>query len=158
MKKLFIALISAILSCLMLFAFVGCKKLPGTLYWLEDAYSDGLISYDDLRSIAYYYNGEKSESDFVPSPMNPESLSAETRRKIQETYYYQSSGDDKGASLDDVWVGGYYGTYNGCVVVTVFATCDSGIGGEPMYYEEYEIDGVVFYGYNPLKVWKAFEE
>lgn len=168
MKKFFIALISAIFSCITLFSFVGCSdngsegqnevQPQGTLLWLESAYSDGLISYDDLRSIAYYYNGESAEADFVPSPKNPEQLSAETIRKIKETYYYQADGFNKGASVDDVYVSGYCGTYNGYVVVEIGSGCDTGIGGEPMIYEEYEIDGVIFYWYTPLRVWKSFDE
>ena len=174
MKRLFITLISAILVCAMAFAFIGCNddsgeekqpheeqkeiKLWGTFFWLDAAYADGLISYDALRSIAYYYNGESAEIDFVPIPKDPETLSDETILKIQETYYVGSNGAEKGATLDDVVVGDYCGTYNGCVIVSVIANCTSGIGGDPIDYEKYEIGGVVFNRYTPLRVWKAFDE
>ena len=165
MKRIFIALVTTVLSCIMLFAFVACKdnedekdKLQSTVCGLEEAYESGLISKDELRSIAYYYNGEEAATDFVPIPKNPESLSEETVLKIKKAYYLKLGGDEKGAVIDDVGIGGYYGTYSGCVVVVINGSCVSGIGGDPIYYPEYTIDGIVFYQYTPLKVWKEITE
>lgn len=162
MKKFFI-IVSVILSSLMLFAVVGCNdnenkneetKSQSTICGLEEAYAEGLISKDDLRSIAYYYNGEDAESDFVPPPKTPETLNENTISKIKQAYYDKVSDGHSTATVDDVNIGGYYGAYNGCVIVIISASCTSGIGGDPRYYPEYEIDGVVFYWYTPLQVWQ----
>ncbi|MCH5148830.1 MAG: hypothetical protein J1G05_05675 [Clostridiales bacterium] len=161
MKRIFITLVTTVLSCIILFAFVACKenedeeeRVQSTVCSLEEAYESGFISKDDLRSIAYYYNSEEAATDFVPIPKNPESLSEETVRKIKKAYYFKVGGEKTEAVVDDVSIGGYYGTYSGCVVVVINASCMSGIGGDPVYYPEYTIDGVVFYQYTPLKVWK----
>lgn len=167
MKRTFIALVLVILSCLILFSFVACKdngeeenpqleetNVQSTFYSLEEAYENGLISKDDLRSIAYHYNSADAETDFVPIPKSPESLSEETVNKIKRAYYDKVGGENLGATVDDVYIGGYYGTYAGCVVVMLGGDCMSGFGGDPIYYPEYMIDDIVFYWYTPLKVWK----
>ena len=170
MKKLFCALVLTILSSFMLFTFVGCNdngtevgrnenesevELPlSVLYWIEEAYANGLITNDDLRSIAYYYNGENATTDFVPLPKNPETLSEQTIKKIQQTYYDKVFDGNSDATVDDVNIAGYYGTYNGYVIIEINASCVSGIGGDPLYYPEYVIGDVIFYSYTPLQVWK----
>lgn len=131
------------------------EELPqSVLCGLEEAYTKGLISKDDLRSIAYYYNGKDAATDFVPTPKNPESLSEDTIKKIQRAYYDKVGGEKTEAVVDDVNIGGYYGTYDGCVIVYINASCMSGIGGDPICYPEYAIEDVVFYWYTPLQVWK----
>ena len=170
MKKLFCALILTFLSSFMLFAFVGCNDNetevgsneneseaelpPSELYRLAEAYAKGLITKDDLRNIAYYYNGELATTDFVPLPKNPETLSEQTIKKIQQAYYNKVFDGNSDATVDDVGVGEYYGTYHGCVVVEIGAPCTSDIGGDPLYYPEYVIGDVIFYSYTPLRVWK----
>lgn len=121
---------------------------------IEEAYTTGLISKDDLKSIAYYFNGENAATGFVPTPKDPESLSEDTIKKIQRTYCDKVSGDKTEAVVDEVNIGGYYGTYNGCVIVEINASCIGGIGGDPICYPEYMIEDVVFYWYTPLHVWK----
>ncbi len=158
MKKAFGTLACAILCCLVLFSFVGCGEdkasTQSTLCGIEEAYANGLISKDDLRSIAYYYNGEDVAIDFILIPKTPESLSKDTIKKIKQTYYDKVSDGKSGATVDDVNIAGYYGTYNGCVIVEINASCVSGIGGDPIYYPEYMIGDVIFHSYTPLEVWK----
>ena len=131
----------------------------GTIWRLDEAYEEGLISTEHLQSIAYYYNfWLQDDSDFVPIPKYPEELSNETILKIRKTYYYIRDGYNKGAALYNVRVCDYYGTYDGYAVVDISGGgCDSPIGGLPYSCEEYEIGGVVFYWYSTLFVWKAFD-
>ena len=161
MKKLFCALILTFLSSFMLFAFVGCNENeseaelpPSELYRLAEAYAKGLITKDDLRNIAYYYNGEHATTDFVPLPKNPETLSEQTIKKIKQAYYDKVFDGNSDATVDDVNIAGYYGTYNGYVIIEINASCVSGIGGDPLSYPEYVIGDVIFYSYTPLQVWK----
>ena len=159
MKKLFVALISSVMCCLMLFLLVGCGEkdgerevLPqGTLCTLENAYSGGCISKQELESIAECYNSDENV-------YSPASLSAETRQGIKQAYFEEMNGEARGANVDDVNIGGYYGTYSGYSVVILNASCMSPIGGDPRYYPEYEIDGVIFKQYTLLWVWKEIDK
>ena len=48
-----ILLLVAELSC-----FAGCDPAPsGTIYSLREAYENGLLTKEELMSIAYYHNG-----------------------------------------------------------------------------------------------------
>ena len=161
MKRFFVILVCIILSGLTLFSLNGCtynenqeENIQSTICGLEEAHETGLISKDDLKSIAYYYNGENAETDFTPIPKNPQTLSENTISKIKRAYYDKVSNGKSEATVDDVYIGGYYGTYNGCVIVEINGDCMSGIGGDPISYPEYVIDGVVFYWYTPLQVWQ----
>ena len=165
MKKIFAALISMILGCSMLFAFVGCidreeaeveeeVSTQSTFFNIEEAYANELISKNALKSIAYYYNHETGAADFPLILKTPERLSEETIRKIKQAFYDKATDREPEATVDDVGIAGYYGTYNGYVVIDIGASCVSGMGGDPLYYPEYVIDDVVFYSYTPLQVWK----
>ena len=79
-KVLMICLMLAMIICI-----GGCNKNVGKLYTLEEAYDLNLITNDDLKSIAYYFNKVES-SDFVPKPKNPESISKRNERLIKRTY------------------------------------------------------------------------
>lgn len=70
MKRITVLFMMLILSVVL----VGCNKNAGKLYTLEEAYNLNLITKDDLKSIAYYYN-KLDSNDFVPKSKNPESIS-----------------------------------------------------------------------------------
>ena len=81
MKRIIVLFMMLILSVVL----VGCNKNLGKLYTLEEAYDLNLITKDDLKSIAYYFNKVES-SDFVPKPKSPESISKRNERLIKRTY------------------------------------------------------------------------
>ena len=77
MKKLLAILLTlTTLGCL---GLSGCKKRQaiGKFYTLQEAFDQGFLTENDLKSIAYYNNGgrenneDKIEEDFVPQPLNP---------------------------------------------------------------------------------------
>ena len=74
---------------------------------LQKAYDLGLLTQDDLRNIAELFN--------IPGTW--EGLSAETAKRVLQDYYdtFNIPVKDKG----QITISGYYGTYNGCVVVSI---------------------------------------
>ena len=79
--------INLFLICLMFsLCLVSCDKCnEGTFYILEEAYEQNLISKEDLKNIAYYYN-ELVDNDFVPTPKDPEVLDECTEKIIKKMY------------------------------------------------------------------------
>jgi hypothetical protein len=87
-------------------------------------YELGVISRNDLMSIAYYSNFSSRENnediipkDFVPQTITPAVLSEETQEKIKQSYYAIAPAE--GLTADDIYIYDYYGTYNGCPVVVM---------------------------------------
>lgn len=94
----------------------------GKLVNLQEAYNSGLLNEQDLMSIAYYHGSLGGViGTFVPTPKEPENLSAETTKTIRhiyfKTYVEQRVDDFDILNIDDVEILVYYGTYNGAVVV-----------------------------------------
>jgi len=86
----------------------------GTFYSLQEAYDEGLLTYDDLRTLAYG-NGLNNEDGFVPIPKTPGVLSTEIENAIKYNYmYYIQCKDEKHVQIE------YYGgTYGDCVAVVI---------------------------------------
>jgi len=104
----------------------------GTFYSLQEAYDEGLLTYDDIRSIAYYHNGGieylydgpysdfgpesiwvQSSPNYVPIPKNPEILSEAVERNLKESWAYNyRSIYQKNATIEDFKILEYYGIYN----------------------------------------------
>ncbi|MDE6850183.1 MAG: hypothetical protein K2J54_02530, partial [Clostridia bacterium] len=144
-------------------AFAGCNKsgsegsgnqnegvTSGTFYTLQQAYDNGYLTQADLESIAYYHNGEKPY---------PENISEDTAKSIKRDWAKNLTDDEtnptEDVTEDEVTIRKYYGTYNGCVAVTVERTGAM----HPAVYNPVvvEIGTVVFnYGYySPrITVWK----
>ncbi|MDE6441858.1 MAG: hypothetical protein K2L12_03780 [Clostridia bacterium] len=109
---------------------------------LEDAYENDLLSEENLKSIADYYNNPDTR---------PNDLSEDTRETINTAFCKQFGITD----YDKAGVPStYFGTYSGCTVVQISTTCDSEFGGDPICYTEYTIGGVTFYRYSPLMVYR----
>ena len=125
----------------------GCNKNVGKLYTLEEAYDLNLITKDDLKSIAYYFNKVES-SDFVPKPKNPESISKRNERLIKKTYLRDVLKEPR-LSIKKVHIYEYYGTYNGCIALRI---TDSYNCYDYYIYEEYIIDGVSFYDFHVASI------
>ncbi|HIU21834.1 MAG TPA: hypothetical protein IAD51_06385, partial [Candidatus Limadaptatus stercorigallinarum] len=72
-------------------ALVACNQEPqkrGEFYTLQEAYDAGLLTTDDLKSIACYLNGDENTDGFIPAPKVPAELSSETEQAIKETRAY----------------------------------------------------------------------
>jgi len=105
----------------------------GTFYSLQEAYDKGLLTVQDLRSIAYYYHntlewdieseglydGLKS-TDYIPISKTPETLSVETTNRIKQDFINYVKCND---AEHDVQIR-YYGTYNGCVSTMIDGCLD----------------------------------
>lgn len=154
-----LAALGVALVCLLACAagvLVACNHEPqkrGEFYTLQEAYDAGLLTTDDLKSIACYLNGDENTDGFIPAPKVPAELSSETEQAIKETRAYDLRhryGED-GATAEDVDVLHYYGTYNGGVAVMYtdkYSGYDSAIS-------EVEIAGVTFryYSGNRAYIW-----
>jgi putative cell wall-binding protein len=132
----------------------------GTFYGLQKAYDDGLITLDDLRSIAYYQSGGSDEPDILPIPKNPENLNEETEQAIKETYmvvlrsrtYLDGTPMVPYAKTSDVTVLGYYGTYNGAIAIKI----SDSYSDYPAVVKELEVAGVTLtYSGAVVTIWKA---
>lgn len=143
MKKIIAIFMMLILSVVL----VGCNKNLGKFYTLEEAYNLNLITKDDLKSIAYYFNKVES-NDFVPKPKNPESIDKKTERLIKKTYL-RDILEEPGLSIKGVHIYEYYGTYNGCIALRI---TDSYNRYDYYFYEEYIIDGVSFYSFHVASI------
>ena len=126
---------------------VGCNKNLGKIYRLEDAYNLNLITQDDLKSIAYYFN-KLEDTDFVPKPKNPESIDKKTERLIKKTYLRDILKKPK-LSIKKVHIYGYYGTYNGYIALRI---TDSYNCYDYNIHEEYIIGGVSFYHFHKTSI------
>ena len=143
MKKTIVLFMLLILSV----TLVGCNKNLGKLYTLEDAYNLNLITQDDLKSIAYYFN-KLEDTDFVPKPKNPESIDKKTERLIKKTYLRDILKKPK-LSIKKVHIYGYYGTYNGYIALRI---TDSYNCYDYNIHEEYIIGGVSFYHFHKTSI------
>jgi len=142
----------------MVFSLVACKnperhhekpRVVGS-YKLEYAYENGWLSKTDLKNIAYYHNGV-SNKNFISKPKDPEMLSKEVENKIKQMYLEKLKEMDPEATLDNVWIEKYYGTYSDCVVVNVK---DDRIYIDPPMLKDRRIGGVLFRKYWSLnRVW-----
>jgi len=126
--------------------FCGCveDKPQGTFYSLQEAYEQGLLTQEDIRSIAYYYYDgmeyvfvgvDKNEDSiydlqttgYVPIPKKPEILSTETEKAVKESgaaiYRAQTFPDGTKiypeARAKGFTVTQYYGTYDDCVAISL---------------------------------------
>ena len=125
-KKVIIFLLSIICAFGVMFS-AGCNTPTGKFYTLQEAYDNGFLTQEDLMSIAYFNNGGREynedimDENYVPAPMNPTALSAETDMAIRQSYWdkYYKENTPTNRTIDDIGLG-YYGTYNNCVAVKVY--------------------------------------
>ena len=81
----------------------------GTFYSLQEAYDKELLTIEDLQSIASFPNSD------------PEQLNTEVAINIKEAWAKTIRTRDINpileATVDDIMIIGYFGTYNECVAV-----------------------------------------
>lgn len=161
-KVAILAIVLSLVAAAVAAVCAGCAperqktSSDGSFYSLEEAYEDELLTQDDLRNIAYYYHTRYGETEhvgasFEPSPKTPETLSEDTQNKLRRTYLNEVIKMPDG-SPDEVVIRGYFGTYNGCVVVDI---SDNYHQYDYVFEPEHEIGGVTFYDYVSafLRVW-----
>ena len=95
----------------------GQTKMPekGEFCTLQEAYDCGLLTQDDLLSIAYYTQGTRLNEElmgesFSPKPKNPETLSETTKEEIIIALKEKTE-------QNYIVIHKYLGTYNNCIVI-----------------------------------------
>lgn len=142
--------------CLGVFCACNESKEPekrGEFYTLQEAYANGILTREDLQTLATTYLCEDRSGVQTTEPLT---LDKETENAIKETKAYDlrhSEDRIKNADTGGINVSAYYGEYNGAHVVIV--TCK--------YYcyvptwHTIEIDGISLFipMSDALTVWKA---
>ena len=98
-----------------------------SFYTLTVAYEKSMLSYYDLLNLAYYnndgrrYNEEIIAEDFKPAQIIPNELNMLLQNAIKRTYInvWLQKLDKVVPTIEDVEIIKYFGTFNGCVAVTV---------------------------------------
>lgn len=161
MKKL--KILAAMIGIMLLFAgaLSGCAKNEGIFYTLQEAYDAGMLTQNDLMSIAYYHNGGRKynedimSEDYTPIPKMPQELGQNVSYKIRATVALELRRSKiKEAKTDGVSIVHYYGTYDGAVAVIV---THSYLGDSPAVTVDisYSVAGVIFHywTYNLIQIW-----
>lgn len=119
------------------------QKPQGKFYKLSEAYEKKLIDREDLLNIAYYYNGKVNinDSGFVPEKTEDKLSDKTLEDMIKATHLNRIVYDTPAADIGGISVSGYFGTYNGCVVVIMRDYYNI---VDPIITEEYVIDDVKF--------------
>ncbi len=142
-KAIFVCCLCTLLCC-----FFGCNSFDqsssGQFYSLDEAYELKMLSKEQLIDIANQYN--KNETQNINNP-----LDKNTQRKIKNCYLIDLKKSVPSATIDDVVIVNYYGTYGECVVIEI---TDSIIQYD-LIFETKDIDGVIFFNYcaRKLSVW-----
>ena len=125
MKKIFSVLIALISTICIAFSFGGCeKKEEKKFYTVTEAYEEGLLTREQIMSIAYYHhegtfsNEEIMGEDYTPLPLTPEELPAETVKALLQDHIDEDYPGTQ-YTVSDFKIDSYYGTYNGCVAVMI---------------------------------------
>lgn len=113
------------------------KTAQGNAYTIEEAYDNGFLTIEDLKSIAYYhndgirYNEEIMDETYMPAPKIPKVLSEGILINIKNAVvknYNETYNQDK--SLKDFMISEYYGIYNNFVIVfVVYGWMQVAVGG-----------------------------
>jgi len=124
----------AVVLAMALSLFSACEppESQGAFYSLQEAYDNGWLTQEDLRSIAYYHHGGKKavkdnlehklvwmdeEEGYTPIPITPEVLDAETEKQIKQTRVNERHDEGNKSKAKDISIVEYYGVYNGCIAV-----------------------------------------
>ncbi|MDE6201152.1 MAG: hypothetical protein K2M47_04660 [Clostridiales bacterium] len=116
-------------------------EITGRLFRIDQAYKNGWIGEDGLKSIACCVNDSDSSMENPYSGMYEppaQKLSKNTKNELKQAYIMWV--DDSIGELDDIKIHNYYGTYNGRMVVSMTDNgCSYGATTEGT-----EIGGVTF--------------
>ena len=172
MLKKLIAL--GVLCVIALSCFSACDPKveisKGAFYTLQEAYDNGWLTQEDLRSIAYYHHDGKKivfddsnfcyewldeEESYIPIPKIPECLDTETEKQIKQTHVNElHKAGEKRAETKGVFISRYYGTYNGYIAIVMKDNYSHYLVGGP-----FVIAGMFFSAPNQseLIIWKVKE-
>lgn len=151
-----------VLSILLLFGIcvmvVGCSydeqetedEKEGTFYSLQEAYDRGLLSQENLLSIAYYHNNWIPYTDRLS-----ENIAKSIKRDLTKILEEKDNKPIQAVDCETAIIEKYYGTYNNCVAVIVDR---AGVNSGAVYIPiSVEIGSVTFIYdlYRPqIVVWK----
>ena len=101
------------------------NEVKGAFYSLFEAYDNGWLTLEDIKSIAYYHHGgvgsneEIMGEDFAPKEKIPAELSLEKQLELRwsEAYGVSSLDERHYYELNDFRLLKYYGTYGDCIAV-----------------------------------------
>ena len=135
----------------------------GAFYSLQDAYDNGWLTQEDLKSIAYYHNGGRVYNEtimnetYVPQPKTPEILSTETELKIKRAAAkdYRDNYNITDAEAEGFTIVEYDGTFGECIAIMKEDTYTGYWGSEEMP----NIAGVIFYynSSNHITIWRGIK-
>ena len=129
----------------------------GSFCELWEAYDLGLLTKDDIKTIAKYRRAAYPplyEDDVIIAPEGTHfGLSQNTENRIKQDYLTLFTAPrNPGAAVDDVRIIAYGGTYGGCAVV-VMGDIFSSYLTDPAIFET--IDGIrINTSWNPIRAWK----
>ena len=107
----------------MLLPSVACSKggeSVGAFFSLDEAYNNGLLTVQDLKSIASHYGSlESLDETFIPTPITPKKLSDKTQRHLKRDWAIWASENGVDTFGEKPRICEYYGTYGGCVAVNM---------------------------------------
>ena len=139
---------------------VEMDEVEGMFYSLDYAFDNGWLTTEQLQSIAYYYYEECIAHDhsecesFTPISKNPSTLSIGTQTAIKQTYLRELQKRAENATLDNIQIANYLGTYRDCIIVGVTDNC---FLYDYLFEPEHTIGGVLLLSYcaNFTQVWKV---
>lgn len=117
LEKKKIIIILFIILILLLIYFVGFSKTRdyGKIYSIEEVYENGDISYEDLKSLAYYQNGGiTNNEDVLDNNYQPQEIGS---LGIFNKYQLKATLSNKFIEYYQIDIT-YYGTYNGYIAYT----------------------------------------
>ena len=169
MKKLLSILLSLISVICIAFAFVGCGETideeeveKGFFCTVEDAYSMGYLTHEQVMSIAYHHNGgielneEIMDENYKPLPITPKKLSKKTEISIRLTPFGDAYSEPEYSELSGIRIDKYYGTFNGYIAVMV---SNDHIGVEQREWTERFADIRIHYSDgNRIRIWRKADE
>lgn len=130
----------------------SCERKYCESLIIDKAYEAGVITVEDLKSIAYYYNNyyleKKPEPDFDLIPMKR--LSLYNKYRIIKTHFYYFDIIDE-PIINNIETFRYFGTYNGWAAVEVWDNINC---YDVMFFPHYVIGGVDFYNCIPFNLYK----
>ncbi len=139
-----------------MFGITGCKdteeyEVKGTFYSLQEAYDEGLLTVENLQSIADYLNNGTLPDD-VLSLSNERSIKQAYLTKILLKVHQNGTPLFPDATISDVILLGYYGTYNGAIAIRI-SDKYTDYGAVDI---ELTVEGVIFtYSGAPIIIWQA---
>lgn len=133
----------------------GCERKHGEFYTLQEAYENGILTQEDLISIAYYYhsnispetvNGDLMGEGYQPIEKEPKVLSEKTERSIKKTMIsdLKNQNFSQPLKLKNIVISGYYGTYKDYIAVNLAYSSDGVNTALDLALNEYEVGGVKF--------------